>query len=202
MRVAMLLGASLAGLPIGLRYQAAGLASRLDPGTQLFYVSDGRPQPPWIVDSVRTGQPLRPGAECASLTLRRRPADPKPERSRLCLASDTLYRWEAAAGAWVVSRPVGPDMAVTLVKPNGDSVHYETGALGEDLVSGNAIGVVSTTVTTVDAGGRARLRVRERYAISLATATNGTFEAPDPAAPGRWVVRHTFALKELRPGAR
>jgi len=202
MRVVILLGAWLVGIPLGLRHQAAGLASRLVPGTQLFYVSDGRAQPPWVVDSVQTGQPLKPGADCASLTLRRRPEDPKPERSRLCLASDTLYRWEKAAGAWVVFRPVGPDMAVTLVKANGDSVHYETGALGEDMVSGNAIGVVSTTVTTVDASGRARLRVQERYAISLATATSGTFEAPDPAAPGRWVVRHTFALKELRPGSR
>ncbi len=201
MSVVMLL-AGLVGVSLGLRHQGAGLASRLTPGTQLFYVSDGREQSPWIVDSVQTGQPLKPNAECASLTLRRKPADPKPERSRLCLASDTLYRWEKGAGAWVVSRPVGPDMAVTVVKPNGDSVHYETGARGEDMVSGNAIGVVSMTVTTVDAGGRARLRVRERYAISLATAISGTFEVPDPAARGLWIVKHTFALKELRPSSR
>ena len=198
----MLLGAWLVVVALGHRHQGSGLASRLTPGTQLFYVSDGREQPPWIVDSVQIGQPLKPGAECASLSLRRKPDDPKPERSRLCLASDTLYRWEKATGAWVISRPVGPDMAVTLVKTNGDSVRFETGARGEDMVSGNAIGVVSTTATTVDATGRPRLRVRERYAVSLATAISGTFEAPDPAARGLWILKHTFALKELRPGSR
>ena len=196
MRAAMLLGAWLVLFPLGHRHQGSGLASRLSPGTKLFYVSDGREQPPWVVDSVQIAQALKPGADCATLTLRRKPEDPKLERSRLCVASDTLYRWEK--GAWAVSRPVGPDMSLTLVKANGDSVHYETGALGEDMVSGNAIAVVSTTVTTVDASGRARLRVRERYALSLATAVSGTFEAPDPAARGLWILKHTFALKELR----
>jgi hypothetical protein len=93
-------------------------------------------------------------------------------------------------------------MTVTIVKSNGDSVHYATGALGEDMISGNSIAVVNTTVTTVDGKGRPRLRVRERYAVTLATATSGTFESPAPDDPGRWLTQHKFVLKDLKPADR
>lgn len=182
--------------------QPARLGSQLSEGMQLVYVSDGRSQPPWSVDSLRVGEPMRPAADCVSVTLRRGRADPRPQRSRLCLSADTLYRWEPARKSWSVSRPVGPDMNLSIVKANGDSVNYSTGALGEDMISGTAIQVVTTTVTTVDAQGRPRLRVRERYAVTLATATSGTFEAPDPANAGRWVTSHSFELKEIRPATR
>ncbi|MGH7497635.1 MAG: hypothetical protein ACREL3_02155 [Gemmatimonadales bacterium] len=181
--------------------QPARVASQLSKGMALVYVSDGRSQPPWLVDSLGAGDPLRPGTDCASVSLRRGATDRRPEHSRLCLSSDTLYRWESARKSWSMFRPVGPDMSFTIVKANGDSVHYATGALGEDMISGTAIQVVNTTMTTVDALGRPRLRVRERYAVSLATATSGTFEAPDPAGGGRWVPKHTFELKELRPAS-
>jgi hypothetical protein len=174
------------------------VATQLSAGMQLVYVSDGRTQSPWVVDSVQVGQQLRPGADCASLQISRRPSDPRPDRSKLCLAGDTLYRWSHSA--WEVFRPVGPDMDLTLLKSNGDSVRYETEALGEDMISGTAVQVVSTTVTTVDGRGNPRLRVRERYAVTLATATSGTFESPDPSGPGRWTARHKFELKSMRPG--
>jgi hypothetical protein len=188
----------LVALPL-FHQQGGTLASRLSEGAQLFYFTDGRAQPPWIVDSVRSGQALRPNADCASLTIRRSPSDRSPERSRLCVSGDTLYRLQPGKD-WAPSRPVGPDMTLTIVKPNGDSVLYETGAMGEDLVSGNAIQVVSTTITTVDARGRPRFRVRERYAVSLATATGGLIENPDPGAAGQWVTKHNYSLKELKPG--
>ncbi len=194
--VALLLG--LTGGTLSWAQQPVRLASQLAKGMQLVYSSDGRSQQPWSVDSVLVGQPLQPGADCASLSLRRGGANPKPERSKLCLSADTLYRWEPGRGTWAVFRPVGPDMMLTILKSNGDSVRYETGALGEDMISGTSIQVVNTTVTTVDARGRPRLRVRERYAVTLTTATRGTFESPDPAGAGRWVARHTFELKELR----
>jgi hypothetical protein len=197
----MKLCAALAALSLGLPQQAGTLASRLSPGAQLFYYTDGRAQPPWIVDSIRTGQPLRPNADCATMTIRRRPSDTKPERTSACVSGDTLFRQEAGKKEWSPVRPVGPDMTLTVVTANGDTTRYETGALGEDLISGAAIQIVSTTITTVDAKGRARHRVRERYAVSLAAATNGVIETPNPSSPGTWDAKHNYSLKELKPGA-
>ena len=193
------IGLVVLGTTVAAAQEPARLASQLGEGMQLIYESDGRPQAALTVDSLGVGAPLRPGSDCATLSLRKGPTDPKPERNRLCLAADTLYRWDARRGSWSVLRPVGPDMTLTVVKANGDRVQYATGALGEDMISGTAIQVVSTTATTVDARGRPRLRVRERYAVTLATATSGTFESPDPSAPGQWVAQHTFVLKGLRP---
>jgi hypothetical protein len=193
--------AALAALSLGLPQQAGTLASRLNEGAQLFYYTDGRAQPPWIVDSVRTGQSLMPNADCASMTIRRRPSDTKPERIKACISGDTLYRGAAGGKDWSASRPVGPDMTLTVVTANGDTSHYETGALGEDLISGASIQIVTTTITTVDAKGRPRSRVRERYAVSLAAATNGVIETPVPSSPGTWDVKHNYSLKELKPGA-
>jgi hypothetical protein len=192
---------ALLAIPVGLAAPLQApvkVGSQLAVGMQLVYVSDGRTQSPWVVDSVQVGQPLRAGADCASVQISRRPSDPRPDRSKLCLVGDTLFRW--SHNAWEVFRPVGPDMNLTLLKSNGDTVRYETGALGEDMISGTAVPVVSTTVTTVDGRGNPRLRVRERYAVTLATATSGTFESPDPSEPGRWTARHRFELKALRPG--
>ncbi len=200
MKIAIVLAA--VGASLAPPQEPARLASQLGEGMQLIYESDGRSQRPLTVDSLAVGRPLRPGADCATLSLRKGPTDPKPERSRLCLAADTLYRWDAGRGSWSVFRPVGPDMELTIVRPNGDSVHYANGALGEDMISGTAIPVVSTTATTVDSRGRPRLRVRERYAVTLATATSGTFESPDPSAPGQWVARHTFVLRGLKQATR
>lgn len=193
--------AAMAALFLGLPQQAGVLASRLSEGAQLFYYTDGRAQAPWIVDSVRTGQPFIPNADCASMTIRRRPSDTKPEKTRACISGDTLYRWEPGKKSWSPSRPVGPDMTFTVVTAKGDTSHYETGALGEDLISGAAIQVVATTITTVDARGRPRARIRERYAVSLAAATNGVIETPNPSSPGTWDAAHNYSLKELKPGA-
>jgi hypothetical protein len=193
--------AAVAALAIGAPQQAGTLASRLSEGAQLFYYTDGRAQPPWIVDSIRTGQPLMPNADCATMTIRRRPSDTKPEHTKACVSGDTLFRWEPGRKAWSPSRPVGPDMTLTVVTASGDTSHYETGALGEDLISGAAIQIVTTTITTVDAKGRPRARVRERYAVSLAAATSGLIETPVPSSPGTWDTKHNYSLKELKPGA-
>jgi hypothetical protein len=192
--------AAMAAFSLAIPQQGGIVASRLTKGAQLFYFTDGRAQPPWIVDSVQTGQSFRPNADCASMTIRRTPSDTKPERSRVCVSGDTLYRLEAGKKDWKAARPVGPDMTLLMVTARGDSILYETGALGEDLISGDAIPVVSTTITTVDAKGQRRRRIRERFAVSLATATTGVIELPDPAAPGNWMVKHNYSLKELKPG--
>jgi hypothetical protein len=57
-------------------------------------------------------------------------------------------------------------------------------------------------VTTFDAAGRPKRRLRERYAPSLTTATGGRFELPDSSRAGEWRGQRSFELREIRPGAR
>jgi hypothetical protein len=178
----------------------APLAGQLGQGMELVYTSDGVPQPPWTVDSVRLGVDGLPGAECVLVQIRRNPGGAAPER--FCLAHDTLYRRSKPEDRWEITRPVGPRMQWSTRRANGDSVHYETGATSVETIGGLEIGVVHTQITTVDSLGRAKARLRERYALGLLTATGGTFERPDSTAPGGWQPRSTFELKEIRPGPR
>jgi hypothetical protein len=86
-------------------------------------------------------------------------------------------------------------------QPSGDVVRYETGDAAEEKISGRAIPVVATTVTTFDSTGRPKRRLRERYALSLTTATGGTFEVPDSSRAGEWLSQRSFELREIRPRA-
>ncbi|MGH2609056.1 MAG: hypothetical protein ACRDHF_08190, partial [Tepidiformaceae bacterium] len=122
----------------------------------------------------------------------------EPDESRLCVERDTLFAWNARRGAWLPQRPVGPRMAITTVSAAGDTVHFATEDVAEETVAGRRLVVVHTTVTTVDSLGRAKRRLRERYAPTLATATGGRFEVPDPAAPQGWRVEQEFELRAIR----
>jgi hypothetical protein len=177
--------------------QRTGLAADLEPGMLLFYESEGARQPPWSVDSVSLGGALRDRSECVVVHLRRRP-DQAPEQSRLCLANDTLYRWDDGVAGWTVSRPVGTRMSWTSRAANGDIVRYETEEAGQETISGRTIPVIHTTVTTADSTGRAKRRLRERYAVSLITATGGAFETADSTRTGHWLVQRRFELREIR----
>ncbi len=179
--------------------ESGRLASGLEAGMQLLYESEGERQPPWSIDSVSLGGTLRQGSECAVVHLRRRPDQSSPDEHRLCLAHDTLYRWEAKQGDWTILRPVGPRMSWTTRQASGDVVRYETGETAEERISGRAIPVVHTTVTTSDSAGRPKRRLRERYALSLTTATGGRFEMPDSSRPGEWRAQRSFELREIRP---
>jgi hypothetical protein len=65
------------------------------------------------------------------------------------------------------------------------------------MVGAFRLPVIATIVTTIDAQGRPKRRLRERYAITLATATGGTFEVPDPAAPTGWRAEQSFELRTI-----
>lgn len=171
---------------------------QLKPGMELIYASDGAAQPPWTIDSVLLGVALLSGAECTVIRLRRRPDQARVEESRLCLARDTLYRWDASDRRWVISRPVGANMVWSATRRNGDLVRYETGVVTSERISGRTIPVVLTTVTTTDTLGRPSRRLRERYAVTLATATGGVFETPDPQNPGSWATSSAFELRVIR----
>jgi hypothetical protein len=100
--------------------------------------------------------------------------------------------------ALLPQRPVGPAMELTLTRANGDVVRYVTGTVTDEVMGGLRIPVVETTVTTADSTGRPLRRLRERYALTLATATGGRFEVPDPAAPAGWREEQVFELREVR----
>lgn len=174
------------------------LASDLRQGMTLVYASGGQDQPAWSVLSVEAGAALKEQADCARLRIRRRPDEVEPDDSRLCVEQQILYAWDTGRAAWLPQRPVGPNMDLTLPRAGGRSEHYVTGSMGVDVIGARSLRVVDTTLTTMDAAGNAVRRLRERYALSLATATSGRFETPDPELPGRWRTQQIFELREIR----
>lgn len=173
------------------------LASDLRAGMVLVYASGGQDQPAWSIDLVEAGAPLKDHADCARTRLNRRPGGPM-EENRLCVEHDMLYAWNEDRVAWLPQRPVGPGMELALPRADGGSVRYVTGSTSVEVIGGLRLQVLETTVTTMDASGRAVRRLRERYAITLATATGGRFEVPDPDDPNAWRLQQNFELREIR----
>jgi hypothetical protein len=92
-------------------------------------------------------------------------------------------------------------MVMEFVRSNGTRVRYEVGGTGQERIPGlgiDRVPVVLTTVTTMDSTGRPVRRLRELYAIGLATATGGEFEVPDSTAAEGWRVEQRFKLREIR----
>jgi hypothetical protein len=175
--------------------------SQLRPAMELVYHAEGGRQPAWVVDSIHADGKGPSGADCVAVWMRRGTAAEAPA-DRYCVAGDTLYRWNERGARWEISRPVGPAMRWQTVRANGDSVRYETDGKGQELISGVSVDIIQTTVTTIDAAGRPKARLRERYALSLLTATGGVFEAPDSTRPGEWVRQRSFELHEIRAPAK
>ena len=48
--------------------------------------------------------------------------------------SECRVRRDSAKSDWVAQRPVGPGMTLTISRPNGDTVQYETGAASEETI--------------------------------------------------------------------
>ena len=174
------------------------LGGDLRSGMELVYASNGRPQPPWSIDSALTGLVLDGRSGCARILLRRRPSPAPAEETRHCTSGDTLFAWNPRDSVWRPQRPIGSGMILSFLRAGGDTVRYETIRMGEEVISGRRIRVVETTVTTVDSLGRPKRRLRERYAPSLATATGGVFEVPDPSSPGGWRTEQEFELSVIR----
>ena len=177
---------------------ATPIGGDLRAGMELVYASNGRPQPPWSIDSALTGLVLDEYRGCARILLRRRPSPAPAEETRHCISGDTLFAWNAPDSAWRPQRPIRPGMSMSFSRTGGDTVRYETVQAGEEIISGRRIRVVETRITTVDSLGRPRRRLRERYAPGLATATGGRFEVPDASAPGGWRIEQEFELSVIR----
>jgi hypothetical protein len=193
------LAAALAsGLTTSLPAQTApGIGSLLRPGMQLVYYSNGKAQPPWLIDSIAAIPSPSPDSECRIIHLRRQPTQPQPDQNRFCLTRDTLFSWDQARQGWVPARPAGIGMRLTVPRRVGGTVEFRTDGMSVDTVSGRVIPVLVTTVTTLDSLGRPVRRLRERYAIGLATATSGTFEIPDSGTTGVWRPQQMFELRAI-----
>ena len=165
-----------------------------------MYSSNDEDQPPWFIDSVRIYHGDQAGSECARIYQRRQPGQTTSQESILCLSNDTLFSFDSVRGLRP-QRPVRPGMVMEFTRPNGSRVRYEVGGTGQERVPGlgiDRVPVVLTTVTTMDSTGRAVRRLRELYAIGLATATSGEFEVADSTATDGWRLQQRFKLREIR----
>jgi C-terminal processing protease CtpA/Prc len=160
-------------------------------GMELVYASGGRESPPWRVDSLDLA--VRVGGRSRCSVVRFGPSDLR----RTCLEGDTLYT-ARDSGTPVPTRPVGPGMTMRVAGTRGRTLVYQTMGIDTHRITGFVIPVVATVVTTLDSTGRPVTRLRERFAPSLGTAVDGTFEVP---AEGGWAVQREFALVRIvRPG--
>ncbi len=182
-----------------LAADSATLAADLRTGMSLVYSSEGGAQPPWTVEAVEAGASLKEKADCARVRIRRQSSQVQVEESRLCIENGMLHGWDATRNAWLAQRPVGPGMELTINRPNGDVIRYVTGSESEEVIGTFRLRVLETTVTTTDSTGRALRRLRERYAVTLTTATGGRFEVPDADTPSGWKTQQAFELREIRP---
>ena len=188
----------LAAFPGGLR-QAASQApgGALKAGATLTYGSGDREQPPWTIDSVHRDVALGGRTGCARIFLRMRPDQTNAPPRVACRGGDTLFSWNVASSVWRAERPLGAGMTLRVPQPSGASLDYTTAQLGDTTISGHRVGFVQTTIITNDPTGRPVRRLRERYAISLATALGGIFEVPDSTNAGVWKESQKFDLLRL-----
>ena len=183
------------------------LAVFLRPGMALVYSSDGVESPPWAIDSVQRLVSVGPHEGCVRIRLRTSPAQAVPDTRQHCVDGATMMNWDERAGTLRPARPLGARAVLEIPQANGGRVRYETGDLsveqiphqrGPTTTLPTAVGVLPTTVTTFDSAGRIVRRLRERFSITLATATGGVFEIPDSTQAGGWRVQRRFELVAIR----
>ena len=173
------------------------LAGLLRDVTTLTYASDGALQAPWRVrhDGVLR-QEIAGTSYCVRFVMQRGATASPADSSRLCVAGDTIFTVESS-GAIRATRPVGPGMTLVVPTRLRGTAYYQTLSAATDTISGMAIPIVLTTVTTRDSLGRMVQRLTERYSPGLATATRGEFSVPDSTVPGGWRMRQVFELKSI-----
>ena len=172
------------------------LASGLRDGMRLHYSAAPGDPSTWLVGPVSPGAAGRAGADCANYVVQKGPRPSAADSIRQCISGDTLFAVNAA-GALVPSRPVGPNMLIETKRQNGATMSYRTGAMSVDTIGGEAIPVVITTYTYLEVNGTPSNQLRERYAVSLGTATRGEFFVPDPAKPNQWTSSRVFRLERI-----
>jgi hypothetical protein len=189
-------------LLVPLALTTAGAQGRLlGTGTRLWYSSDGKEGDPWTVERIVHDTTLGGLDRCAVIQLRTSPSQTTPEIRTWCVRSDSLFAWDAAQQSHRLLRPVGANMTVTIPSPRGGSATYTTGTMEEWRYADDAISigtrVLPTEVVSRDSTGRVIRRLREHYALSLATAVSGVFEVPDSARTSGWREERAFTLTRV-----
>ena len=187
-------------VPLGLT-TAAAQGRLLGTGTRLWYTSGGREGDPWTVERIVHDTTLGDVEGCAVIHLRTSPTQASPEIRNWCVRGDSLFAWDATEQIHRLLRPVGANMSVRVQSARGGSVTYSTGPATEwryvdDAISIGTV-VVPTVVVTRDSTGRVIRRLRERYALSLATAVSGIFEVPDSTRADGWREERVFTLTRI-----
>jgi hypothetical protein len=177
--------------------QSQSIGVLLRPGTQLVY-SSGGVEAVWTIDTVSRDTTLagRPG--CFRMRLRTSPTQSVPDTRAHCADSTMMLSWDDRTAQLRPSRPLRAGMVLELPYRGGGSVRFETGLPKVERIGAISIDVIPTTITTRDSTGRLVRRLRERFAVGLATATGGVFEDPDASAPGGWKTTRSFELIAIR----
>jgi hypothetical protein len=187
-----------AGLAVALAVTSQGTrapGAALARGSRLLYLAGTSPDTMvWPIDSVIHASTLQGKTGVVRVFFAARPGLPTATERSVWFDGRLLHEWDARGSRWVAQRPIVPNDSLSIPRPNAETVLYETGPVSEERLSGVALDVVATTVTTRGADGRVRRRLVEGYAPALLTAVRGEFARPDPATPGSWIVDQRFHL--------
>jgi hypothetical protein len=171
------------------------LASQLQDGMRIEYTADPGGPSTWLIGTAIPFANADAGSDCKRYVVQKGPEPGAADSLRQCVRGDTLYAI-SRFGDWTAMRPVGANMKLEIRRTNGSTL-IETGAGAADTVSGMVVPVVVTTYTIRGPNGQAMQQLRERYAVSLGTATRGTFYEADPTAADGWKVQRTFGIARI-----
>ncbi len=172
------------------------LGGRLKTGMQLVYATSGQ-ESPWLVVSANSDSVMRDGRRCLSVRLRLNQADTSVTARVQCADGKHMLTLGAGSGTLAPTRPLTAGELV-ISRPDGGRTRYVSTAPEVDTIDGVHYVVVPTVVEFIDAGGRIARRLRERFAIELATATCGAFEVAD--GDGFRVERQFVLAAVVNPG--
>jgi hypothetical protein len=194
MRIQLVL-ATLSVVSIAGSQARATLASQLRDGMRIEYSADPGAPSVWLIGAVTPVPNLPAGSDCMRYVVQKGPTPGGADTLRQCARADTLFSIDRY-GDWIPMRPVGPGMKLDIRRTNGSTL-IETAAAAADTIGGVIVPVVVTTYTIRGPNGQAIQQLRERFALSLGTATRGAFYEADPVAADGWKLQRSFRIERL-----
>jgi hypothetical protein len=135
-------------------------------------------------------------SQCSRIVLRI--GDGQPQTRTHCVSADTMWNWDERTQRLVLARRLSPGL-LEISANNGGLVRFLVMPMDSANIGGRQFMVLPTMVTTYDSTGAPVRRLIERFAPSLATATEGVFEVPDTANAADWRVVQQFQLTAVKP---